>query len=260
MPALVTSRTKDWKRRKPLDRRPKTRRAEQEYSAGLKAIADHVTRMIESFTDITTPIADELSQLLHAYAKALRPWAKRHAARMLLDVNRRDEATWQELSQSIGTQLRYDIRHTSVGALLRERLNEQVELIESLPTQAATRVVKLTHEALMSGRRSKELIDDVLRSGDVTYSRAKLIARTEVAKTASALQEARARQAGSTHYVWRTARDADVRPGHAEMEGKVCAWDDPPAVNENGRIMYHHPGRIWNCRCWPAAIIPEVNG
>jgi SPP1 gp7 family putative phage head morphogenesis protein len=243
---------------KRLDRRPKTARAEQQYFAGLRSIADHVARMIRSYPSIETEGAAELTSLLYEYAKALKPWAKRHALKMLMDVNGRDIDTWRALSGALGQQLRFDIRNTPVGHLFAERMAEQVDLITSLPTKAAQRVVKLTQEALVNGVRSTDLIDEVMRSGEVTFNRAKLIARTEVATTASVLQEARARQAGSTHYTWETAGDADVRPGHRVMQGQVCSWDNPPLVNENGRMMRHHPGRIWNCRCWPAAIIPEL--
>jgi len=243
---------------KRLDRRPKTARAEQQYFAGLRSIADHVARMIRSYPSLETEGAAELTSLLYEYAKALKPWAKRHALKMLMDVNGRDIDTWRALSGALGQQLRFDIRNTPVGHLFAERMAEQVDLITSLPTKAAQRVVKLTQEALVNGVRSTDLIDEVMRSGEVTFNRAKLIARTEVATTASVLQEARARQAGSTHYTWETAGDADVRPGHRVMQGQVCSWDNPPLVNENGRMMRHHPGRIWNCRCWPAAIIPEL--
>jgi SPP1 gp7 family putative phage head morphogenesis protein len=176
---------------------------------------------------------------------------------MILDVNARDLQTWKELASEMGAQLRYDVNHTNIGGILEEKLREQTELITSLPREAAERVQRITREALFNGKRSSELIAEIQASGAVAYSRAKLIARTEVAKTASNLVEARARDIGSTHYVWRTARDADVRPGHKKMEGKVCEWANPPAVEENDTLMHHHPGQIWNCRCWAEPILPD---
>jgi hypothetical protein len=45
----------------------------------------------------------------------------------------------------------------------------------------------------------------------------------------------------TTHYIWRTRRDGRVRPSHAENDGKVFAWDNPPPTG--------HPGEDFNCRC-----------
>ena len=42
-------------------------------------------------------------------------------------------------------------------------------------------------------------------------------------------------------YIWRTQGDSKVRDAHAERDGKVFSWDDPP---EGG-----HPGEDYNCRC-----------
>ncbi len=54
------------------------------------------------------------------------------------------------------------------------------------------RVVKVTFEA-----RASEIAKEIMRSGDVAKSRATLIARTEVARTARVLTQARAEQAVS---------------------------------------------------------------
>jgi len=43
------------------------------------------------------------------------------------------------------------------------------------------------------------------------------------------------------YYVWRTVGDNRVRSSHAQREGEVFAWDNPP---EGG-----HPGQDYNCRC-----------
>ncbi|MBD3661803.1 MAG: minor capsid protein, partial [Arenibacter algicola] len=42
-------------------------------------------------------------------------------------------------------------------------------------------------------------------------------------------------------YIWRTRGDGKVRSSHADRDGKVFSWDDPP---EGG-----HPGEAPNCRC-----------
>ena len=45
----------------------------------------------------------------------------------------------------------------------------------------------------------------------------------------------------TTDYVWRTREDDKVRSSHAENNGRVFAWDDPPSTG--------HPGTDHGCRC-----------
>ncbi|SAK33214.1 SPP1 family phage head morphogenesis protein [Burkholderia multivorans] len=198
-----------------------------------------------------------IEQLLRRYAEALTPWAEATAARMLEDLNRRDEQAWMQQAQEMSRALRDELRRAPTGETMRALMAEQVTLIKSIPLEAAERVHRLTIEALEDSTRAAAISKEIQRSGEVAKSRADLIARTEVSRAATSLTEARARAVGSTHYRWVTSGDSDVRPGHRALNGKVFAWDDPPEVNENGRIMRHHPGQIWNCRCWAEPIISE---
>jgi len=195
--------------------------------------------------------------LLRRYAEALRPWAERVARRMLSEVAARDLDAWQAVAAELSGQLRADLRTAAIGGRVRELLAEQVDLITSIPTEAAERVHKAATAALSSGARAAELAEAIQTSTQVTRSRALLIARTETSRASTVVMQARAEAIGSTHYIWRTARDQDVRPGHAAMEGKTCAWASPPAVREGSRIMHFHPGEIWNCRCYPEPIIAD---
>jgi SPP1 gp7 family putative phage head morphogenesis protein len=213
--------------------------------------------MIGNFEAGNIELLPTITQLLRAYSDALVPWATQTVIRMLGDVNAADLGAWRSLGKLISQQLKYDIAHTSVGEVMRALLYEQVSLIRSIPIEAGERLHELTIKGLENSSRAGEFVKMIQESGEVTKSRAMMIARTEVARTASVLTEVRAKAAGLDYYVWETSKDATVRPGHRDMQGKVCRWDDPPAVNENGRIIRHHPGRIWNCRCYPRPVLPE---
>lgn len=198
-----------------------------------------------------------IEHLLRRYAEALTPWAEATAARMLDDLNRRDEQAWMQQAADMSRALRDELRRAPTGETMRALMAEQVGLIRSIPLEAAERVHRLTIEALEDSTRAAAISKEIQRSGEVAKSRADLIARTEVSRAATSLTEARALAVGSTHYIWRTSGDSDVRAGHRAMEGKVCSWAEPPDVDENGRIMNFHPGQIWNCRCWAEPIISE---
>lgn len=57
---------------------------------------------------------------------------------------------------------------------------------------------------------------------------------------------ASARAENEGKYIWRTRGDCKVRSEHAERDGKVFEWNNPP---DGG-----HPGEAPNCRCWAEAV------
>ena len=235
----------------------RVRRAERAYAAQLRQVARNVANMVDAFAqplDINqTP---ELVEMLHGYARILDPWARVTAARMIQEVSRRDAGAWFKVSREIGLNLREMIENAPIGGVIRRLLEDQVELITSLPIEAGRRVQAHTQEFVMGGKRYDELVDIVRSSGDVTVSRATLIARTETAKAQSAIVQARAQHIGSDHYIWHTVRDNAVRDMHRRLEGTVQDWSNPPVAEENGER--HHPGNFPNCRCYAEPILPAV--
>jgi SPP1 gp7 family putative phage head morphogenesis protein len=234
---------------------PKLGRAERQFNLQLRQVGAHVGQLVKGFEAGDAEALPRLLHLLRAYSDALTPWAVSAVRRMLGEVNDRDVSSWRSLGTAMGRQLHHDIFKTDVGHVMARLLHEQVGLIKSLPVEAGERVHELTLRGLENSERAASYADEIRRSGEVTKARATLIARTEVARTASILTQTRAMAAGITHYRWQTSEDADVRRGHAAMQGKVCRFDTPPAVEENGRIMHFHPGQIWNCRCWPEPLV-----
>lgn len=107
----------------------------------------------------------------------------------------------------------------------------------------------------------RSLLEQIKHIGDVSHSRASLIARDQTAKINIAVTQARNQELGIEEYVWRTAKDRRVTgtPGgkwpegnyvhgnHYKREGKVYRWDSPPSDG--------HPGFAINCRCVADPII-----
>lgn len=190
---------------------------------------------------------------LEDYARIVTPWAFSTARSMVADVSRRDADAWRDHSEKIGSTLRREVASTAVGGRMTELTNEGARLIRSLPIEAAERVTRLSMEAAVDGARYDELQKEIMRTGEVTASRARLIARTEVGRAASSITQARAESIGSTGYIWRTADDADVRPSHRRMNGQFVAWEVPPTLDG----MTGHAGALPNCRCYAEPVIPE---
>lgn len=242
---------------KPPRRSPiQAKKIERHYAAQLRKIARHIAEIVRGMApdgEVTPQADQQISDALTRYAQVLEPWANAAAGRMLADVDRQDAKDWMRHSQSIGRALQNELANAPTGRALQARLREQVSLIKSLPTDAAARVHELALKGLVEGRRSSEIAAEIMRTGEVTQSRANTIARTEVSRTASILTQVRAESIGSTAYVWRTSKDAQVRPSHKAMNGQVVDWTRPPTLDG----MTGHAGTLVNCRCWPEPILPD---
>jgi len=172
---------------------------------------------------------------------------------MLADVNRRDGAMWRKNSQEMGKALRLELLSAPTGTILQQLQAEQVDLIQSIPRAAAERVHRIAQEATIGGRRASEIAKDILDTESVSEAKARLIARTEVARAANNLVQARSQYAGSDGYIWRTSHDLNVRDSHSEMEGKYVRWSAPPTLDG----MKGHAGTLPNCRCFAEPVFPN---
>ncbi|CAN0620488.1 Phage head morphogenesis, SPP1 gp7 family domain protein [Burkholderia multivorans] len=229
---------------------------ERQYNLQLRKIAEQVGVLVNGFPAGDPSWAPTIEEMLRRYADALAPWAEATAARMLADLNRRDEQAWMQQAADMSRALRDEIRNAPTGETLRALMAEQVTLIKSIPLDAAERVHRLTIEGMVDSTRAAQISKAIQESGDVAKSRADLIARTEVSRTATTLTEARARGVGSPGYFWRTSGDSDVREDHRELDGKFFTWDAPPIADKRSGAR-SHPGCIWNCRCWAEPVVPD---
>lgn len=193
---------------------------------------------------------------LRQYADIINPWAKSVASKIFNDVARQEEKQWRTLSRDISSGLRHQMQNTAIGQVARSMIEENIYWMKSVPLHAADRIADIQSraiEAMSRGKRPTELMEAILRTGDVAKSRARLIARTEIARATQALTQARATAIGSEGYIWRTAHDPDVRHSHAHMEGKFVRWENPPTLDG----MTGHAGTLPNCRCYCDVVIPE---
>lgn len=241
-------------RKEARERFANAQRLEIEYMRALRQLTkqiDHIVKGMAPGGKVRDSVA--LQNVLKKYSETIRPWAEAIAEKMITKIAKKDFQSWTKLGKNIGVSLRAELEQAPIGDMFKQFMTEQVHLITSLPLEAAERVHTLTTEGMLAGgRRANEIAKDILATGKVTESRAKLIARTEVARTASGLTMQRAKFVGSTHYVWRTSGDSDVRKSHKEMDGTIIPWDTPPTLSDGEKT---HAGMIFNCRCYPEPVL-----
>ena len=147
-----------------------------------------------------------------------------------------------------------------IGHVINNQVISNASLIRTLPNDVAQKVTKNIAEEVLKGERARS-IEQIIRQETDKHSRAsaRLIARTEVSKTQSALTQARSEQIDLRWYVWRTALDGDrVRKSHRLMEGVLVNWKDPPSPEElagEKSSGHYHAGNIYNCRCYPEPLL-----
>jgi SPP1 gp7 family putative phage head morphogenesis protein len=229
---------------------------EKRYTVALRKVARIVGGMIMSHVDgPTVKDMPKLLAALRAYEAAIEPWAESIASGMLADVQRANRKAW--LSKTAGRIHRALKAETPSGPMagVVELLHRrQVELIKSIPAEAAERAQKLAREGAIGGDRAAKVAQQLADSEGVALSSATRIARTEISKTNTAITRARCDYLGIRQYIWRTMNDGHVRPSHDEMEGKVCDFDNPPTLSDG---MTGNAGDFPNDRCYPEPIITE---
>lgn len=242
---------------KPRSKFQEPKGVEQDYSRKLRMVARVVGQLASHYiVGSTIPFPKQLDAAMKAYSESLGPWAVKVAWEMLSRTSASSRRAFTASQKSLTQGFNETMATSQVGMTQQVLLREQVDLIKSLPLVAAERAQTLATEAMMNSSRGSEIERELMRTGEVTESRARLIARTEVAKANSTLTEARAKAVGSNAYIWRTAGDEAVRESHAEMEGQVVTWDNPPTLSDGTTT---HAGQIYNCRCFAEPIFPGDN-
>lgn len=234
-----------------------SRAIENEFRRALKRIARASGAIVESHIDhAEIRNSEAMKKALAEYSRNLTPWAQNQSKKLLSKISSRlnSEKAYQKNAREMGKMMSKEFSQSEIEIVHQQMLLEQVGLIKSIPIEAGERALLLVQEGLSQGRRADEIASELMKTTEVTESRAKLIARTETARASTALNLVRAKSVGSTHYKWRTAGDHDVRTSHKKMNGKTFSWDDPPTLEDG---MTGHPGTFPNCRCYAEPILPK---
>src|ERR1019366_7276246 len=170
----------------------RARKAETFFGVKLRKIARNIGDIVSAFDPQDPQGIAAVQVMLNKYSQTLTPWANAVTNRMHAEVAARDREAWKKVATQMGTAIHKEIESAPTGEVMWRLLNEQVHLITSLPLEASQRVHELTVKGLEEGTRSDVIAREIMRTGEVSKSRATLISRTEVSRTATALTQARA--------------------------------------------------------------------
>lgn len=236
-----------------------TKKTENNFRRALAKLAKTSTKLVLSHVlfkkndggIVRIIISSELDQTMNKYLKKMTPWAQKLAQTTLNQINK-NSANWWKNNTNFTKVLKEERFQNANGLVATHLQNLQVDLIKSIPREAALRVQHLAARASVEGERASELAERILATEDITLARAKTIARTEISRANATFNQARAEYVGATDYIWRTAEDEIVRESHAEVDGQVFSFLAPPTLSDG---EMGHPGEFVNCRCFAEPII-----
>jgi len=182
------------------------------------------------------------------------------SAGMVARANQQNKRT---IESSVKQALGIDVKHLLSDKVVQETLNlavvENVNLITSIKTRFINDVGDVVRDSIHAGRRHTDIISLIRDRGNVSQSRARLIARDQTAKINSDLTRERHQSLGITMYEWGGAGDERERESHCAMNGKICRYDDPTVYSgDDGKtwqprtqdMVKLHPGQDFQCRCF----------
>lgn len=245
---------KDWKRIKTV---------EKEYLNTLLKLVKIFKKIANSSGSDQQKYIDSMNNFQNSmqYEKFINSAVKR----MVLPLDVGNQKTWREAAKKATKgkflyRLLMDELKQGTGQIIQKQVMENVLLIKTLPNDVAQKVVSDISENALKGARA-ESTEKIIKDKTDQHARAsaRLIARTETAKTMSALTKARCEQLELRWYIWRTALDGTrVRLSHRIMEGVLVNWNNPPAPEElvgEKSAGHYHAGNIWNCRCYSEPVL-----
>lgn len=129
-------------------------------------------------------------------------------------------------------------------------VHENVALIKKLRGATLDEIEAIVTRAVASGTRAETVAGEIAARFDVSERHARLVARDQIGKLNSQITEARHAELGIKSFIWRSMRDARVRPRHVTLDGQQFQYDKPPAEGL--------PGRPVCCRCVPEPVFDDI--
>ena len=203
-----------------------------------------VARADMARADAATPIAGDFAQYSAALIKQLADSVHAPFEAMAIAVSKRN---YQALAA-----LGIDVRSGGLAATIDQLRDWNVSLITKAGQAYVADVQNVLDDPASWGLRVEELAAKLVERGNVSESRAELVARDQTLKMNGALSRSRQQSAGITEYIWSTSRDERVRPTHVANEGQRFSYTAPPPETGN-------PSDDIQCRCVAIPYVPELD-
>lgn len=147
------------------------------------------------------------------------------------------------------------IADSRIIPLVEAFVDANVGLVRGIGDRLASDIEAKTLNAVQRGRLWPDLAADLEQTYGMSEERARLIGRDQVGKLYADVDQARQRELGVTHFIWRSVRDERVRDEHQEFDGNKYAYADPPLNGKGEPVM---PGDEPLCRCQADPVFDDI--
>ena len=117
------------------------------------------------------------------------------------------------------------------------------------------RLRKKVYQNVSTGFRAENLIETIRQEKQVSYNKAKFLAKQETSLLVAKYRQVRYEEVGITEYIWSTSHDKRVRDSHRELQGKKFSYANPPITNIH-TMARNNPGQDFGCRCVDIPVVP----
>lgn len=181
----------------------------------------------------------------------------------------------KNVNKAVGVDVSGMLKSEGIEAVMTSALQENVTLVTSLPDEYLKRIESIVYSGMQQGRYPTAIAKDLQEATGVSWRRAKLIARDQVAKINSAVDSERSQNLGIEFYRWSTSNDRRVSgdPAGKYPKAKLKCYMIAKADIGFGVGVYTykhgadyagesnlHPGSCHpQCRCRRIPMIEGVN-
>ena len=169
------------------------------------------------------------------------------------------EQTQRTFFQAFGIDLTGMLGDGAIREKMEQAVRENVDLITSIQTDFIHDIGEAVFSNMKDGGRHENLIDLIKERGNVTKSRATLIARDQASKLNADLTESRSTALGLDLYEWSGTGDERERESHFVLNNMLCKYSDPTVYSDDGGKTWKKrasigafigkPGEDYQCRC-----------
>jgi uncharacterized protein with gpF-like domain len=207
--------------------------------------------------------ADPASLMNRVIKKLADRWIKKFADAALkmaeyytTSIDKRDSAQLKSALKDSGIMI--DFKTTpEMDAILTANIQQQVELIKSIPEQYFTKIQGAVMRSVSVGGDLKTLTDELMDMGHSTQKRAEFIARDQSRKAFSTIKLGRMKDIGVIEGIWKHSHAGrKPRPSHLAADGERFKLSEGLFLDGKWTVPGYEP----NCGCTFRPILPELKG